>query len=83
MWNDDWRMELEREYEIIFERLAECRNTKHDILVMAKLMYDYNKEHKTAEECLDRMLEWVCIWNNQYGLMMIDEEYNKILKKIK
>lgn len=82
-WNDDWRMELERDYYDCFERLCECRNNKSDVVIMAKLMYKYNKD-KTAEECLDRMIEWVCGWNNQFELSDVEEpqKYERMLKKV-
>lgn len=80
-WNDDWRNELENNNESCFTRLCECRNTKNDILIMSKLVYKYNKD-KTVEDCLDRICEWVCCWNNQFECELTDEEYKKYLSKI-
>ena len=54
-WNNDWRSELEIKNPECYERLCECRNTKHDILIIAKLMYRYNQD-RTKEDCLDRTI---------------------------
>lgn len=64
-WNDDWRQELEMKNEPCFTRLCECRNTYNDIKIISKYMHKYN-EDKTKEECVDRTLEWISSWNNQY-----------------
>lgn len=82
MWNDDWRMELEQNNEPCFTRLCECRNTKNDMLIMGKLIYKYN-QNKDAEECLDRICEWVCCWNNQWNMELTNSEYKIFLEKIK
>lgn len=66
-WNDSWIKELEEKDNDCYYRLCECRNVKKDILKMARLMYSYNNEYRTKEECLDRMCEWVCCWNNQFN----------------
>jgi len=78
MWNDDWRDELEAENPLAYERLCECRNTKADLRLIAKLMYKYNKNN-TKEDCLDRTIEWITDWNNQFNLEPDEEEYNNIL----
>lgn len=82
-WNDDWRMELERDYYDCFIRLCECRNTLNDIILMASLMYNYNKENG-AEESLDRTIEWVCCWNSQYSLenQIYPNTYAKMLYRV-
>ena len=80
-WNDDWRNELEEKNANCHLRLCECRNTQHDIAIMAKLMYKYN-QWATPEDCLDRMIEWVCYWNNQDNLDPDDKEYDTMLKYI-
>lgn len=83
MWNDNWREELERDFENVYTRLCECRNTKNDIIIMSRIMYEYNP-NKSAEECLDRMIEWVGEWNNQYDLIdtILPQEYDNMLNKI-
>ena len=51
---------------------------------MAKLMYKYNKEKATAEDCLIRMLEWVGGWNNQFMVAdLSQEEFKEAIEKIK
>lgn len=82
MWNDSWREELERDYYDAFIRLCECRNRKADIPLMSMLMYSYNYKNHSAEECLDRMIEWVVGWNNQDELEISCEDYEKMLKKV-
>lgn len=77
-WNDDWRDELRLTNENCYIRLCECRNTKNDILIIAKLMYKYNK-HKGQKEALDRTLAWLTDWNDQFELDLTDSEYNDIL----
>lgn len=80
-WNNDWREELKTDSYPVWERLAECRNTKRDIIIMAKLNYKYNPG-KSKEDCLDRILEWVTDWNSQVNLYPDDEEYDEMLKKL-
>lgn len=82
-WNDDWRQECEKNYYATFERLCECRNTKNDIVIMTRLMYKYNKERFTKEECFDRMLEWCGSWNSQEEIFDITmNEYKEMLTEI-
>lgn len=78
-WNDDWRNELKETEPIIYKRLAECRNTKKDLLIIAKLMCKYNKD-KTKEECLYRVVEWLVDWNSQTELLPIN--YSWYLQRI-
>lgn len=80
-WNNDWRSELEIKNPECYERLCECRNTKHDILIIAKLMYRYNQD-RTKEDCLDRTIEWITDWNNQIEIYPNEEDYQKILLKM-
>ena len=84
VWNDAWRSELESKDYLCYIRLCECRNTRQDITTMAKLMYKYNKEKATAEDCLIRMLEWVGGWNNQFMVAdLSQEEFTEAIEKIK
>ena len=80
-WNNDWRSELEIKNPECYERLCECRNTKHDILIIAKLMYRYNQD-RTKEDCLDRTIEWITDWNNQIEIYPNEKDYQKILLKM-
>lgn len=78
-WNDTWIDELNNDCYI---RLCECRNIKKDILYMAKLMFKYNP-NKNVETCLDRVIEWVTDWNNQFELFdYVADNYNKIIEKM-
>lgn len=63
--NNDWRTELENINYDCYIRLCECRNTRKDIIDMAKLVKKYNPT-VDSKECLIYMLEWVGDWNNQY-----------------
>ena len=81
-WCDDWRTELQKTNYGCYERLCECRNTINDVVLMARLMWQYNP-HMTKSDCLDRMIEWCGDWNNQFELMeKMCTEYKKYLKKI-
>ena len=83
-WNDDWRTELEKTNEGCYIRLCECRNTKNDVILMAKLMYKYNPLIG-AEDCFIRMIEWVGDWNNQFNVVDCfydSNEFKKALDKI-
>ena len=86
-WNDDWRKELEKTKPECYIRLCECRNTKADVILMAKLMYKYNSYNTDPEDCFIRMIEWVGDWNNQFNIMdyfyASEENYQKALDKIK
>lgn len=68
-WCDNWRDYLKTNYHSVYERLCECRNTKSDLLLIAKLMYVVNKNDYTKEECLDRTISWLTDWNNQPELI--------------
>ena len=80
-WNDDWREALESKNERLMVRLAECRSISQDIPIIAQEMYRYNRP-KTKEQCLDRTIEWITDWNNQYNLVPEPEEYDSFLSKI-
>lgn len=77
-WNNDWRTELKLKNGECYIRLCECRNTKEDILLMAKMNRKYNSG-MTKEDCLDRIIEWVTDWNNQYEIDFTRDEYNRML----
>ena len=64
-WNNEWRDELEKTDYNCYIRLCECRNTRKDVILMAKLVKEYNPT-QPAEECLIYMMEWVGDWNGQY-----------------
>lgn len=81
-WNNDWRDELESKDYNCYLRLCECRNTRKDVIKMAKLVQKYNLE-KEAEECLIYMMEWVGSWNNQYEITdFTTSEYLEAIKEI-
>lgn len=83
MFNDDWRNELEEFNYDCYERLCECRNTKTDIVTMSRLMCKYNP-HKKIEECVERIIEWVTDWNNQYYLSdWAYDNFDKMVVKFK
>lgn len=48
---------------------------------MAVLVKKYNSD-MDAEDCLLRIVEWVCDWNNQYEIDLTEEEWNKFIKVI-
>ena len=81
-WNNDWRNELKKVDNDCYYRLCECRNTRKDVIKMAKLVSKYNPT-QPAEECLIYMIEWVGDWNGQY--MVTDfstEEYKNAISEI-
>lgn len=80
-WNDDWREELEKDNEPCYNRLCDCRNTKADIRIIAKLMYKYNLA-MGKDECLHRTLEWITDWNNQYNIDLTQEEFDEIINSM-
>ena len=81
-WNNDWRDELEKTDYNCYERLCECRNTRKDVIKMAKLVKKYNPEIP-AEECLIYMMEWVGDWNGQYMVTdFTEEEYRNAIEAI-
>lgn len=77
-WNDNWRSELETNDYRCYIRLCECRNTRTDMIKMAKLMYKYNN-WAMPEDCLIRMMEWLDI-NSQWDVVdLTKEEFNEAL----
>jgi hypothetical protein len=81
-WNNDWRDELEKTDYNCYERLCECRNTRKDVIKMAKLVKKYNPS-VSAEECLIYMMEWVGDWNGQYMVTdFTEEEYRNAIEAI-
>ena len=81
-WNDNWRSELESNDYRCYIRLCECRNTRPDMIKMAKLMYKYN-QWATPEDCLIRMMEWVSMNSQFYLTDLSQEEFEKALDFIK
>lgn len=84
-WNDNWREELkEKNYEV-WERLAECRNTLNDIIIMSKLVVKYNPDAEPCD-CFEHILEWVGDWNSQFSLVDKifgnDDKYEEMLNEI-
>ena len=81
-WDNDWRDELKKTNEGCYIRLCECRNTRNDIIIMAKLVKKYNPT-MTAEDCLIYMLEWVGDWNGQFEVTdWTDKEFKKALCQV-
>lgn len=81
-WNNDWRDELEKTDYNCYMRLCECRNTRNDVIKMAKLVKKYNPT-QPAEECLIYIIEWVGDWNGQY--MVTDfttKEYKDAIRQV-
>ena len=79
-FNDDWRETINSK---VCLRLCECRNTKNDIFIIAKEMWKFNPDKK-FEDCLDRTIEWVLCWNNQYkDLKITKDDCDKWIKKVK
>lgn len=68
-WNDNWRTKLARHCPQVYDRLCNCNNTKNDLIVIARYIYNENFNYFTKEECLDRAIEWLTDWNNQAELI--------------
>ena len=81
-WNDNWRSELENKDYLCYIRLCECRNTRPDMIKMAKLMYKYNK-WADPEDCLIRMMEWMDMNSQFYLTDLTQAEFNEAIEKIK
>ena len=79
-WDDDWRTDLRQDNPNFYDRLADCKSAAHDLKIIAKIMWRYNRTMHTKEECLDRTIEWITDWNNQVGLIPDSDEYKKILE---
>ena len=81
-FNDEWRTELKEKNARCFDRLGDCRSTVNDVVIMAKYVHKYNPTI-SKEDCFNRMIEWVCDWNNQFELFdKIDKQYDKLLAKV-
>lgn len=82
VWNDNWRSELESRDYLCYIRLCECRNTRNDMIKMAKIMYKFNR-WADPEDCLIRMMEWMDM-NSQWELAdLTKDEFKKALDIIK
>lgn len=77
-WDNSWRDDIPGD---VRERLAACCNRWNDIRIMGRAMQQVNPD-RTAEECAERILEWVCDWNNQYTLDPTKEQYNELVNYI-
>ena len=81
-WNNDWRDKLTQTDYGCYIRLCECRNTKNDVILMAKLVKSYNPT-QSSEECLIYIMEWVGDWNGQYEVTdFTTDEYKRIIAEI-
>lgn len=81
-WNNDWRDKLAKTDYGCYIRLGECRNTKNDVILMAKLVKEYNPT-QSSEECLIYIMEWVGDWNGQYEVTdFTTDEYKRIIAEI-
>ena len=82
IWNDAWRSELESTDYLCYIRLCECRNTRSDMIKMAKLMFKYNR-WADPEDCLIRIMEWMDM-NSQWELAdLTQDEFTEALDIIK
>lgn len=83
MWNNDWRTKLENEHEEVYIRLCECRNSLADMVIMSRLVHEYNPS-KTKEDCFELIIEWVCDWNSQDYLYdrLTTSKYQEMLSQI-
>lgn len=82
VWNDNWRSELESKDYLCYIRLCECRNSRHDMIKMAKLMYKFNSWAE-PEDCLIRMMEWMDMNSQFYLTDLTQEEFENALNIIK
>ena len=78
VWNDNWRSELESKDYLCYVRLCECRNTRHDMIKMAKMMYRFNR-WADPEDCLIRMMEWMDMNSQFYLTDLTQTEFNEAL----
>ena len=82
VWNDNWRSELESRDYLCYIRLCERRNTRHDMIKMAKMMFKYNR-WADPEDCLIRMMEWMDM-NSQWQLADLTQaEFLDAIEEIK
>ena len=78
-WNNDWRYDIPGE---VRSRLADCNNTWNDIKVMGRAMKVANPD-RSAEDCAERILDWVLDWNNQFDqLDPTEAQYKELIKYI-
>ena len=77
-WNDSWRDDIPGE---VRERLCACCNRWTDLKIMGRAMKAVNP-NRSAEECADRILEWVCDWNNQYQIDPSRAQYQELINYI-
>ena len=82
VWNDNWRSELESKDYLCYIRLCECRNTRPDMIKMAKLMYKFNSWAE-PEDCLIRMMEWMDMNSQFYLTDLTQDEFNEALDIIR
>ena len=81
VWNDNWRSELESRDYLCYIRLCECRNTRKDMIEMAKLMYKFNRWAE-PEDCLIRMMEWMDMNSQFYLADLTQKEFEEALNII-
>lgn len=78
-WNNDWRYDIPGD---VRSRLADCKNTWNDIKVMGRAMKVANPD-RSAEDCAERILDWVLDWNNQFDqLDPTEAQYKELIKYI-
>lgn len=77
-WDDSWRDNISEE---VYDRLCTCCNSWKDIKIMGRAIKAVNPT-RSAEECAERILEWVCDWNNQWQLDPTEDEYKELLAYI-
>ena len=66
-FNENWREYASKNEPEFYERLSDGCNKAIDIVLMANMMHRYNP-NKTAEECFEHAIEWVCDWNGQIAV---------------
>ena len=76
--NNDWRNKIPKN---VLNRLAECRSTKHDMLIMAKACQRENP-NVAPIDCVIYIMEWVTDWNNQCELELTKDEFNAYIEEV-
>ena len=76
--NNDWRNKIPTK---VLNRLAECRSTKHDMLIMAKACQRENP-NVAPIDCVIYIMEWVTDWNNQIELELTTAEFEHYVKEV-
>lgn len=79
-WNNDWRDEYKETDPQGFERFADCRATKLDLIKMTSLLWKYNPT-MSKDACFEYMCEWLCA-NGQYFVLNITN-YKWYLDRVK